>query len=134
LNERQGIFTGVSHIYNPATTTVVNGVNVRQQFPNAVITTPLDSAAKALLARFPIPTNLTAAANNYSRTANDADHQNQFDVRIDGAIGIHDRSFGRYSYFSDVEQPVTPFADGSGAITGSVIGTGAVIGLWHVLG
>ena len=36
-----------------------------------------------------------------------------------------DRAFGRYSYFSDVEQPVTPFPDGSGAVTGSVIGTGA---------
>ena len=134
LNERQGIFTGIAHIYNPATTTVVNGINVRQQFPNDVITTPLDPAAKALLARFPIPTNLTANANNYSRTANDADHQNQFDVRVDGAMGNHDRGFGRYSYFSDVEQPVTPLPDGSGAITGSVIGTGAVIGLSHVLG
>ncbi|HEX3571973.1 MAG TPA: TonB-dependent receptor [Acidobacteriaceae bacterium] len=134
LNERQGIFTGLAHIYNPATTTVLNGINVRQEFPNDVITTPLDPAAKALLARFPIPTNLSATANNYSRTTNDADHQNQFDLRVDGAIGTHDRSFGRYSYFSDVEQPVTPFADGSGAITGSVIGAGGVIGLSHVLG
>ena len=134
INERQGIFTGVSHIYNPATTTVVGGVNFRQEFANDVITTPFDSAAAALLARFPTPTNLTAAANNYSRTANDADHQNQFDARVDGAIGIHDRSFGRYSYFSDVEQPVTPLPDGSGAVTGSVIGTGGVVGLSHVLG
>jgi hypothetical protein len=134
LNERQGIFTGVSHIYNPATTTVVGGVNVRKEFVNDVITTPFDPAAAALLARFPTPTNLTAAANNYSRTANDADHQNQFDVRVDGAIGTHDRSFGRYSYFSDVEQPVTPLPDGSGLITGSVIGTGGVVGLSNVLG
>jgi hypothetical protein len=134
LNERQGIFTGVSHIYNPATTTVVGGVNVRKEFVNDVITTPFDPAAAALLARFPTLTNLTAAANNYSRTANDADHQNQFDVRVDGAIGTHDRSFGRYSYFSDVEQPVTPLPDGSGLITGSVIGTGGVVGLSNVLG
>jgi len=134
LNERAGIFTGVSHIYNPATTTVVGGVNVRQEFTSDVINTPFDPAAVALLARFPAPTNLTAAANNYSRTANDADHQNQFDVRVDGALGIKDRSFARYSYFSDVEQPVTPFSDGSGAVTGSVIGTGAVVGLSHVLG
>ena len=134
LNERQGIFTGVSHIYNPATTTVVGGVNVRQEFANDVITTPFDPAAVAMLARFPTPTNLTAAANNYSRTSNDADHQNQFDIRIDGAVGTRDRSFGRYSYFSDVEQPVTPLPDGSGAVTGSVIGTGGVVGLSHVLG
>jgi Carboxypeptidase regulatory-like domain len=134
LNERQGIFTGVSKIYNPATTTVVGGVNVRQEFANDTITTPFDPAAKALLARFPTPTNLTAAANNYSRTANDADHQNQFDSRLDFAFRNRDRAFGRYSYFSDVEQPVTPLPDGSGLISGSVIGTGGVVGLSHVLG
>ncbi len=133
-NERQGIFTGVSHIYNPATTTVVGGVNVRQEFANDVISTPFDPAALALLARLPAPTNTAVAANNYSRTANDADHQNQFDTRVDFAFRDKDRAFGRYSYFSDIEQPVTPFPDGSGAISGSVIGTGAVVGLSHVLG
>ncbi len=134
LAERQGIFTGVSHVYNPATTTSAGGKFVRQEFANDVITTPLDPVAKALLARFPIPTNLTAAANNYTRTANDADHQNQFDFRVDGALRGKDRAFGRYSYFSDIEQPVTPLPDGSGAVTGSVIGTGGVVGLSHVLG
>ena len=134
VNERQGIFTGVSHIYNPATTTYNGSSYTRQEFAGDVITTPLDPAAIALLARFPTPTNLTAVANNYSRTANDADHQNQFDIRIDGAIRARDRAFGRYSYFSDVEQPVTPLPDGSGAISGSVIGTGGIAGLSHVLG
>ena len=134
LAERQGIFTGVSKIYNPATTTTVGGKIVRQEFPNDVITTPRDPVALALLNRFPTPTNLTAAANNYTRTANDADHQNQFDLRVDGSLRGKDRAFGRYSYFSDVEQPVTPLPDGSGAVTGSVIGTGGVVGLSHVLG
>lgn len=133
LNERAGIFTGVSHIYNPATTTVVGGVNVRQEFANDVITTPFDPAAAALLARLPTPTT-SAAANNYARTANDADHQNQFDLRVDGAFRERDRAFARYSYFSDVEQPVTPLPDGSGVISGTVIGTGGVSGLSHVLG
>lgn len=134
MKERQGIFTGVSHIYNPATTTVAGGVNVRQEFPNDVISTSFDPAATALLSRLPTPTNLTATANNYSRTANDADHQNQFDFRLDTASGTRDRAFGRYSYFSDVEQPVTPLPDGSGLISGTVIGTGGVAGLSHVLG
>ena len=138
LAQRQGIFTNVNgsgpHIYNPATTRLVNGKYVRQQFANDVITTPLDPVAQRLLARFPTPTDLTATANNYTRTANDADHQNQFDFRVDGALRGKDRAFGRYSYFSDVEQPVTPLPDGSGAVTGSVIGTGGVVGLSHVLG
>lgn len=134
MAERQGIFAGVAHIYNPATTTVSGGKFVRQEFPNDVINVPMDPAALALLSRIPEPTNLNATANNYTRTANDADHQNQFDLRVDGLITNRDRAFGRYSYFGDVEQPVTPFPDGSGAISGSVIGTGGVLGLSHVLG
>ena len=134
LAERQGIFTGISHIYDPTTTTVVNGVTVREEFPGDVINIPFDPAAQSLLARFPTPTNLNAAANNYTRTANDTDHQNQFDVRIDGARSRRNLAFGRYSYFSEVEQPVTPLSDGSGAITGTVLGTGGVVGLSNVLG
>jgi hypothetical protein len=134
MNMRQGIFTGVSKIYDPSTTTVVNGKYVRQEFPNDQITTPIDATAKALLARFPTPTNLTATANNYTRTANDADHQSQFDLRVDGAFKSRDRAFGRYSYYNEVEQPVSPLPDGSGVLSGSVIGTGGVLGLSNVTG
>jgi len=133
LAERQGIFTGVSKIYDPSTTQTVGGVNVRKEFPNDVINKPFDPAAQSLLSRFPTPTT-SAKANNYTRTANDADHQNQFDARVDGAIGQRDRAFGRYTYYHEVEQPVTPLPDGSGAITGSVLGTGNVAGLSNVLG
>lgn len=133
LGQRQGIFTGVAHIFDPATT-VVNGTSfVRREFPNDVINTPLDAAAVALLARLPAPTS-SGLANNYQRTANDDDHQNQFDVRVDGALGTNDRAFGRYSYYHEVEQPVTPLPDGSGAIAGSVLGTGNVAGLSNILG
>ena len=133
LNERQGIFTGVSKIYDPNTTTIVNGVNIRKEFPNDVINVPMDPAALNLLTRFPTPTS-TGAANNYKRTANDIDRQSQFDVRVDGVFRSNDRAFGRYSYYNEVEQPVTPLPDGSGAITGAVIGTGGVAGLSNVLG
>ncbi|MGB6191632.1 MAG: carboxypeptidase-like regulatory domain-containing protein, partial [Terracidiphilus sp.] len=134
LAERQGIFTGVAPIYDPTTTSVVSGVTIRQEFPDDVIDIPFDPAAQALLARFPTPTKLNVAANNYSRTANDADHQNQFDARVDGVISGRDQAFGRYSYYNEIEQPVTPLPDGSGAITGSVLGTGGVLGLSNVLG
>jgi len=134
MAERQGIFTSVSHIYDPTSTTVVNGATVRTEFPNDLINIPFDPAAQSLLARFPTPTNLSASANNYTRTANDADHQNQFDVRIDGSLGTHDIAFGRYSYYNEIEEPVAPLPDGSGAITGAVIGTGGVSGLSNILG
>lgn len=133
LQMRQGIFTGVSKIYDPTSTQVVAGKFVRREFPNDVIDIPLDPAAKALLARYPLPTN-SAAANNYSRTANDSDHQNQFDVRVDGVYGTRDQAFGRYTYYNEVELPVTPLPDGSGSITGAVLGTGGVSGLSNVLG
>ena len=133
LNERTGIFTGVSKIYDPSTTKVVGGKYVRQEFPNDIINRSFDSAAVILLNLFPKPTS-TASANNYSRTANDYDHQNQFDVRVDGAYHTHDRAFARYTFYKEVENPVTPLLGGGGAITGSVIGTGGVAGLSSVLG
>ncbi len=133
LAERKGIFTGVAKIYDPSQTAVVGGKYIRPEFANDAITSPIDPVAKALLSRFPTPTT-TGAANNYTRTANDADHQNQFDFRVDGARGVHDNAFARYSYFSDVEQPITALPDGSGPTAGAVIGTGNVVGLSHVLG
>ena len=131
--QRQGIFTG-THIYDPATTTAANGQYVRTEFPGDVINRPFDPAAAAILAQLPLPTNLSATANNYTRTANDADHQNQFDSRFDVAAGRRDRAFVRYSYFSDVEQPVYPLPMLGGAITGTTVGTGNVAGLSNVLG
>jgi Carboxypeptidase regulatory-like domain len=133
-NERAGIFTDVSTIYDPTTTTTTpSGTYTRMQFPNNLINKPLDPASLALLARIPLP-NLSGTANNYTRTANDSDHQSQFDVRVDGAVGAHDHAFGRYTYYNEVEQPVTPFPDRSGAIMGTVLGTGNVVGLSNVLG
>jgi hypothetical protein len=134
LAERQGIFPASSPIYDPTSSTIVAGKTVRTQFPGNTINRPFDPAALALLARIPTPTNLTAAANNYTRTANDTDHQNQFDLRLDAALTPHDRAFARYSYYNEVEQPVTPFPEGSGLVNNPVIGTGGVPGLSNVLG
>ncbi len=130
--QRRGIFTG-TRIYDPATTRVVNGRIVRTEFPNEVINRPFDPTAAALLQRYPLPT-APGATNNYSRTANDDDHQQQFDLRVDAARGTRDRGFARYSYYSENENPVTPLPDGSGLITGTVIGTGSVAGLTNILG
>ncbi len=133
LAQRQGVFTGAARIFDPASTVFSNGAYTRKEFANDVITRPLDPAAAALLSRIPLPTS-TSAANNYSRTAKDLDHQNQTDARVDANLGRSDRAFVRYSWFRDVEQPVAPFSDGSGVIPGSVTGTGNVSGLSHVLG
>ena len=131
--ERQGVFTGVANIYDPATTVFDGTTYTRTEFPNDVINTPLDPSAVALLSRLPAPTS-SGQANNYTRIANDIDHENQFDVRVDGAVGTSDRAFGRYSYYHQVAEPVTPLPDGSGLISGSVLGSFNYAGLTHVLG
>jgi hypothetical protein len=133
LAEREGIFTGVAHIYDPASTTYTGGKYVRTEFPNDVINTAFDPAAAELLKRYPEPTK-TGSANNYTRVADDLDHQAQFDLRVDGRVGRNGIGFVRYSYFNDVDQPATPFVDGSGAISGTVLGTNNMTGLAHVLG
>ncbi len=131
LAQRRGIFTGTP-VFDPATTVFNGKVYVRKEFPNDTINRPFDPAAVALLNRYPLPN--APGSSNYTHTANDSDHQSQFDVRFDGAYRQNDRAFVRYSYFSDVEQPVTPLPDGSGIITGSIVGAGNVVGLSNVLG
>ncbi|MGA9719320.1 MAG: TonB-dependent receptor, partial [Acidobacteriaceae bacterium] len=133
LAERQGVFTGVAKIYDPATTVFNGAAYTRTEFPGDVITTPFDPASVRLLSRLPAPTS-SGTANNYTRIANDVDHENQFDVRVDGALGTNDRAFGRYSYYSQAAQPVSPLPDGSGLISGSVLGSFNDAGLTHVLG
>ena len=131
-------FAGVSKIYNPFAATITGGKTIRTEFTNDTIDCTVvhcDTAALALLnSRIPLATNKTAIANNYSRTANDADHQNQFDFRVDGAFRDRDRAFGRYSYYSEVEQPITFLPDGSGPAVTGIIGTNNVSGLTSTLG
>lgn len=135
--ERTGNFSGIAKIYNPYASTTAGGKTLRTEFPNDTINCAVvhcDPAALALLQRVPAATNKTAIANNYSRTANDADHQNQFDFRVDGAFRDRDRAFARYSYYNEVEQPITYFPDGSGLAVTGTIGTGNVSGLTNILG
>ena len=131
--ERVGIFTGISKIYDPC----AGNSTTRTEFANDVIdpvVCPFDPQALRLLAFIPHQDPSSGTANNYTHLSNDDDHQNQFDVRIDGSFGPRDRGFARYSYYSEVEQPAAPFPNGGGLISGSVLGTGNVTGLTHVLG
>lgn len=84
---------------------------------NMIPTDTFDASAAALLNIYPQPTS-SAVANNYRRTGDEPDGQDQFDVRIDHRFSTRDQIFGRYSYAKDFTRPVTPLPDGSGAITG----------------
>jgi hypothetical protein len=133
-NPTTGFEFGPTKIYDPATTAQSGSNFSRTEFPNDTI--PLnrvDPAALALLARYPLPTS-SAATSNYVRVGNDVDHQNQFDIRLDAQPSANDHAFARYTYFHDVEEPVTPLPDGSGVISGTVLSTGNVTGLSRTLG
>ena len=122
--QRQGIFTEaiagrVPVIYDPATTVG----SVRQPFANnAIPPDRIDPVSAALLQRYPLPT-ANGTANNYRRTANETDNQDQWDTRIDHKFASNrDQLFGRLSYFRDGFVPVTFLPDGSGATPAGVIG------------
>lgn len=111
LAERSGTFR--QPIYDPSTTVG----SVRQPFPNNTIpSSAMDPAALALIERYPLPTS-GASANNYTRTANEIDNQDQGDIRIDHRFaGGRDQAFARLTYFRGHASPVTAFPDGSGTI------------------
>jgi len=130
-NERLGKFKGVAKIYNPSSST---SASQRTEFADDYIDPKYyDTVAKTLLNYFPPPSN-SNSANNYTRVGEDEDHQNQFDTRVDMSKGHKDTAFGRYSYFHEVENPATPFPNGSGAISGTILGTNNVTGLSHITG
>src|SRR6266849_8227424 len=80
----------------------------------------MDPVALALLQRYPLPTS-SGTANNYRRTDNEIDDQDQWDVRVDHKFASNrDQVFGRLSYFRDGFVPVTPLPDGSGVTSGTL--------------
>jgi hypothetical protein len=126
LLQRQGIFTEaiagrVPTIYDPRTTVG----STRQPFANNTIPRgAMDPIAISLLDRYPLPTS-AGTSNNYSRTANELDNQDQGDVRLDhkSAAG-QDQVFGRLTYASGQAEPVTAFPDGSGTILAGSVAVG----------
>ena len=121
LLQRQGIFTEaiagrVPVIYDPATA----AGPTRTPFPdNTIPLNRADTVALSLLQRYPLPT-ASGTANNYRRTQNEIDDQDQWDVRIDRRFSARDQVFGRLSYFTDRFVPVTPLPDGSGVTSGTL--------------
>ena len=93
LLQRQGIFTEaiggrVPAIYDPATTVG----STRTPFAgNTIPAARIDPVALALLQRYPLPTS-PGTANNFSRTDNEIDDQDQWDARIDHKFAAEPRS------------------------------------------
>lgn len=126
--QRNGIFSepvagNRPSIFDPATTRSTGaGTVLRDPFPAQTIPrSRMDTAALALLPRFPAPAG-PGTANNYRRVANEPNDQNQFDVRLDHRFSAQDLVYGRYSYATDEVTPVSPLPDGSGNLTSGATG------------
>ena len=104
-------------IYDPATTVGTS----RTPFPdNTIPPGRMDPVALSLLQRYPLPT-ASGTANNYRRTDNEIDNQDQWDVRLDHRFSTNrDQVFGRLTNFRDDFIPVTPLPEGSGVTTGTL--------------
>src|ERR1700730_5469368 len=86
---------------------------------NLIPTNTFDPVAATLLQRYPQPTS-SGAANNFTRSGNEPDRQEQFDFRLDHRFSSENQVFGRFSYAKDITSPVTPLPDGSGNITSGI--------------
>jgi hypothetical protein len=131
LLQRRGIFTEpiagvVPAIYDPATT-VPNGSGgfTRTPFAGGMIAPEkIDPIALALLQRYPEPTS-PGTGSNYRRTVNEADDQDQWDVRIDHRFpSERDQAFVRLSHFRGRFKPAVPLPDGSGTVSAGTLATG----------
>ena len=120
---RNGDFAGFHTIYDPATTTTVNGVSTRQPFSgNQILLNRFDPVAAQLLQIMPLPNlpgtvSSSGVANNYLYTPTYTQNQDQFDVRLDHQFSDKDSVFVRFSFFDEPElrPPALPIGDGSTA-------------------
>ena len=102
---RQGDFSNYTDssgnlipIYNPFTTTMVNGQPVRQQFSGNIIPQGLINQVGATVASiYPLP-NAPGSFLNYYDTADRRIDDNGGNLRVDHSFGVHDSFFFRFSY------------------------------------
>ncbi len=85
-------------IYNPLTTTVVNGQSVRTQFSNNMIPqNMIDAVGQRVASIYPLP-NTGGNFNNYLDTANRTVSDNSGTVRVDHTFNQADSMFVRFMY------------------------------------
>jgi len=99
LAELGGDFSAISStIYDPATTTVVDGEAVRSPFPGNIIpTNRFDTIAHNLLSLYPAPNVPGALSNNYVANNPGSNNIDQGDVRGDYVITSKQQLFARFS-------------------------------------
>ena len=138
--QKAGDFSGLSPIYDPATTATVRpGVFSRSLFPgNQIDSRRFSPAAAKLLAALPLPNFPNQTINNYVVSPTSTTRGNRFDFRHDLQISQQDNLFARYSYFQSDQVTPGPFP---APIIGSAnfqiapkanVGNGAALGETHI--
>ncbi len=98
--QRQGRF-GTKTIYDPHLTTNVNGTITRVPFAdNAIPQGMISKQALAIQQYFP---TANTASGTFSYAPSQAVDFDQFTIRIDHAINVHNRLFGRWIYVNNRE-------------------------------
>jgi hypothetical protein len=103
INPCTGDYVRKGQIFDPKTTTTVNGVNCRLPFAgNLVPTNRIDYTANVMgnvLKYWPTP-NSTSSAGNYASTMNPGGTQQQFNARVDQNLSDKHRFFTRFTYWT----------------------------------
>ncbi len=93
---RSGDFSGLAPIYDPATTTVVNGTQVRSAFAgNQILPTRFDAVANKIMQFYPLP-NRPGTVNNFVLSLPTTNIEDRVDGRIDQNFGAKNKLFGRF--------------------------------------
>ena len=124
LAQRNGDFTGLSTIYDPATGTP-DGKN-RTAFVNNIVPLPrMDAAALKMQALVPLP-NLAGNSRNYFGTGNVPFNRHSGDAKVNWNIDERSSIFGKYSIMDATVQGqgVLGAGGGSGLVPGGGSGTG----------
>ncbi|MCX6612161.1 MAG: carboxypeptidase regulatory-like domain-containing protein, partial [Acidobacteria bacterium] len=112
--QRGGDFSLNSNpIFDPATTTLVNGANRRTQFPGNVIpASRLDAAGKNIAAYFPLPNrpaDNATGVNNFRANYVTQFPRNNYTAKVDHNLTMNDKLTFRYLYNSDDRFNTTVF-------------------------
>ncbi len=114
-------------IYDPNTTQLVNGTNVRQPFPNNTIpTSELDPVGVNMATYYPLPNQAgnIAGANNFSGNSVTGSPADFYMIKIDHNFRDSDRVTGRYMRVSGTSTLISvyPF-NGAGDPTNTAVNT-----------